>query len=85
MFDAVMVGQLVFGHLKPARSQENRGFNIREHWLLLLILVELLLGISTKGLLHPTVGHSPTSLLTVDGPFGVVLAVLEVRLQLVEP
>lgn len=29
--------------------------------------------------------HSPTSLLTVDRPFGVVLAVLEVRLQLVQP
>lgn len=64
MFDAVMVGQLVFGHLKPARSQENRGFNIREHWLLLLILVELLLGISTRQLVtHPHPSSQLTGLL----------------------
>lgn len=29
--------------------------------------------------------HLPTSLLTVDRPFGVVLTVLEMRLQLVQP
>lgn len=33
----------------------------------------------------PNESHSPTSVLAVDRPFGVVLAVLEVRLQLVQP
>lgn len=82
MFDAVMVGQLIFGHLKPATAgttaqqqenlEESNKFRLLKHKR------------SVQRSLQ-NASHSPTSLLTVDRPFRVVLTVFEVRLQLVEP
>lgn len=123
VFDAVMVGQLIFGHLKSASVRKSKKLKQPEFlsWRNLLILVNtfwtcfllmcrksLAQDKKTKDLLMFTwVGlplqikstalvfgrslpglhcvHLPTSLLAVDRPLGVVLTVLEVWLQLIQP